>query len=95
MKIKYEILDLTNNPNDLRAGDMVKLRKGMRMGRRYGGYTLYRHMRYTHYHIILDKVGKIFHIYGGNKTYLTVFGYPIHMLDLTCVKRPIKIERLN
>lgn len=97
MKIKYEIIDLTNNPNDLREGDMVKLRKGMRIGREYGIFILLRYMRYRYYHVVLDKSNRIFKIEGGRTKYgnTATFSYPICMLDLTCVKRLIKIERLN
>ena len=97
MKIKYKIIDLSNNPDDLQPGDVVKLCKGMRIGQRYKGWTLYKYMRYTGYHIILGKVGGIFQIEGRKNKCgdSQVFGYPKHMLDLTCVKRLIKGERLS
>ena len=97
MNIKYEIIDLSNNPNDLQAGDMVKLRKGLRVGKCYAGYTFYKPMRFRYYKVVnsisASGAANIELPLSNGETGL--WHFPKVMLDLTFVKRPIKIERLN
>lgn len=100
MKIKYEIVDLTNNPQDLQPGDMVKLRKGLKIYQRYDDMTLFPIMRFRYYKTIIST--KNF-FSGDVNVKLTVTSgetefklfYSSEMLDLTCVKRPIKVEELS
>lgn len=87
MKSKYKIIDLSNNPHDLQPGDMVKLRKGLIVGKRYG-IILLRCMRFRWYKTVAQWWYK-------SDTYNSIrltndFIYTIQMLDLTCVKRRIE-----
>lgn len=87
MKSKYKIINLSNNPQDLQPGDMVKLRKGLKIGQRYT-IILLRGMRFRWYKTIAKWEYK-------SPTYNSLkltndFIYHTDMLDLTCVKRRIE-----
>lgn len=87
MNKKYKILDLSNNPYDLQPGDMVKLRKGLKVGETYQ-LQLLRGMRFRWYKTVKHWEYKS-DIY--NSIMLTNgYIYTIDMLDLTCVKRRIE-----
>lgn len=87
MKKKYKIIDLSNNPQDLQPGDMVKLRKGLKINKHYGSLTLLQYMRFRYYRAIKD-FSPEYNIMIVDKRNITWY-YSIEMLDLTCVKRRI------
>lgn len=87
MKSKYKIINLSNNPQDLQPGDMVKLRKDLKVGKCYGYLVLLRDMRFRYYRIIRG-FSLADNIMIADRCNF-VWYYSTEMLDLTCVKRRI------